>query len=543
TTDVDHDERVAGSRTTYDDDGGTTAAVAYSNFDGLGHFRQATDSGNFPGGNIHTAVTDYNPGNGTYPGGFVLPAVNGPWLLGTFDWQTVTDWASTSKVESCFDATTGFLYRKRILQSGAAEGPNDVLRVYSGVDGRGNVTAEDDFGGDTQNLNAICSNACGCALGTGQYHVDNTYLYGSLVTSRYGGAPFYSTFGTIDRNTGLVASSQDTSGLLTTYSYDVLGRLTSKAPPDALATSYAYTPANGMSPATVDITTTGGVTHSTILFDDLGRLWREARLDPAGWNNRETLYDGAGNKLSVSEWGSFASKTQYLGYDPFGRPQTIRPPDGAAHDLTLVYHGVRQVDRRVAVAGPAGEQLQTTTEIYDRQGRLVQVQEPAGGTVTNYGYDVGNRLAQVASSGSGTTQVRNFAYDNRGFLKSEQHPEKGPSGNGFVTHSGYDPRGHAGQTIDGPNNLLFSYDFAERLTAVRDGNNGSRTLKAFSYSSANGSGTGYSLGKLLQSSRYNYILADGAPTTVEIRQSYAYGDGSAPYGTGRATNRTTRFFI
>jgi hypothetical protein len=44
-------------------------------------------------------------------------------------------------------------------------------------------------------------------------------------------------------------------------------------------------------------------------------------------------------------------------------------------------------------------------------------------------------------------------------------------------------------------------------------------------------------------SRYSYIQAGGFPTTVEIRQTLAYGDGSAPFSTGRATNWTTHFLL
>jgi RHS repeat-associated protein len=540
TADTNYNQRVSGSRTTYNDDGATTAAVAYSNFDGLGHYRQAADSGTFPAGNIRTAATDFNPSNGTYPGSFTLPNIQGPWVLGTSDWQTVADGASTSKVETCFEPATGFLNRKRILQTGSSEGPHDLLRTYSSLGG-GNVTAEDDFGGDTQDLTVLCPSTCACSLGTGQYHVDNTYAKGSLATSRYAGASFFSANGTIDPNTGLVSSSQDSSGLTTSYGYDTLGRLTSKIPPDAVATTYTYTPASTSNQPTVDITT--NATHSMILFDDFGRLWREARLDPAAWNYRETLYDPAGNKLSVSEWGRFRKQTQYLNYDPFGRPQLIQPPDGGQHTISLVYHGVRQIDRKVPIAGAAGERLQTTSEIYDRQGRLVQVNEPPGGTVTSYGYDVGNRLTFVSSSGSGATQARRFYYDNRGFLNSEQHPEKGATGGGFVTYSGYDARGHVGQTTDGPNNLSFTYDAAERLTGIQDANRANRPLKAFIYSQANGSGAGYSLGKLLQSSRYNYVVGDGASFKVEIRHNYAYGDLTPPFQAGRVTNRTTQFVI
>jgi RHS repeat-associated protein len=78
---------------------------------------------------------------------------------------------------------------------------------------------------------------------------------------------------------------------------------------------------------------------------------------------------------------------------------------------------------------------------------------------------------------------------------------------------------------------------------VQDGNQGYRPLELFVYSQANGSGTGYSLGKLLQASRYNYVLGDGSPYKVEIRYNYAYGDLAPPFQAGRVTGRTTQFVL
>jgi YD repeat-containing protein len=55
----------------------------------------------------------------------------------------------------------------------------------------------------------------------------------------------------------------------------------------------------------------------------------------------------------------------------------------------------------------------------------------------------------------------------RGLVTSEQLPEKGASGNGSVTYPSYDPRGHVGSIVDGPNNRSYTYDRAERLTNAR----------------------------------------------------------------------------
>ncbi|MCP4655471.1 MAG: hypothetical protein GY856_08645, partial [bacterium] len=57
---------------------------------------------------------------------------------------------------------------------------------------------------------------------------------------------------------------------------------------------------------------------------------------------------------------------------------------------------------------------------------------------TTYSYDAGNRLAKVETTAEGVTQVRQFNYDNRAFLTSEMHPEKGRVDHGFVKYFGYD---------------------------------------------------------------------------------------------------------
>jgi YD repeat-containing protein len=168
----------------------------------------------------------------------------------------------------------------------------------------------------------------------------------------------------------------------------------------------------------------------------------------------------------------------------FGRPGTIRPADGAAHDVTISYAGVRQVSRTAKVAtSSTAETSQTTTEVYDRHGRLYEVTEP-NNVKTRYDYDVGNRLAKVCQGVTGTAcgQTRLFTYDNRGFLTSETHPEKA----GGVAYS-YDALGHAARKVDGPNDLTYVYDKAERLALVREfgagftdcaSNAGHRCLKA-----------------------------------------------------------------
>ena len=209
----------------------------------------------------------------------------------------------------------------------------------------------------------------------------------------------------------------------------------------------------------------------------------------------------------------------------------------------MIYHGVRQVDRKVKIATTTGsETTATTTEIYDRQGRLLSVTEPSGtggmNVTTTYGYDVGNRLASVSTpanvAGTQVIQTRSFNYDRAGLLKSETHPEKGASGNGTVTYPRYDSRGHALQKTDGPNNLDFVYDPAERLTTVKeDPAVGTRILKTFTYVDFNGTND-WSQGKLKQALRNNYVNVSGTVLTVPVTETYTYGGRD-----GRVSQRDT----
>ena len=93
-----------------------------------------------------------------------------------------------------------------------------------------------------------------------------------------------------------------------------------------------------------------------------------------------------------------------------------------------------------------------------------------------------------------------------------------------MTYSNFDPRGHVGRVVDGPNDLTATYDRAERLTNVRitSGN----SLIDLAYATANGSG-GYANGKLRTATRHNWI----AGVDNQVVEIYTYG------GTGGAASQ------
>ena len=544
--------RLVSRRTVYHDDeaddGNRYADETFSDFDGLGHYRSVVTGGNFPTGNVRTAFTDYNPGHDlvlggndstTVQSGYAMWPSDDPWVLGTFTDSSATEAGQTAQSQACFDPETGFLKRTRVLK-GSTRSAKDLITLLS-PDINGNPVIEKHYGGDVQAI-STSSNLCGLSLPVAAYRKVHTYDSGALETSRYTNAAdhtwagnFYTVDLAIDPNTGLPSASSDVAGIETALEYDKLGRLIWVKPPDGHGawSEYIYTRATATDPAKVQILQrANGSETGTILaqgefqYDSFGRVAKERREVPRlDWVARETTYDGMGHRSTVSEWydesdGAATDWTQFLSYDAFGRPGTIRPPDGASHDVTMSYTGDRVIARTVNIAtAEDAETSATTTERYDRQGRLYEVTEPSGSDGTNvtnvttsYSYDVGNRLSRVSTT-SGVTQIRTFTYDQRGFLTSETHPEK----TGAVTYQDYDALGNPGRKIDGASDLSYDYDRAERLTEIRDSLGDELPWKSFVYATANGANN-WQLGKLQTATRYNRydVLMEPSPGPDEI---------------------------
>lgn len=538
------DQRLASQRTQFNDDPSATYAdMTSSDFDGLGHYRHQDANGNFPGTNVHSNHVHFNSSAGTYgqPGYVPWPSAS-PWVLNTYLFSWDQESGKTQYRIPCFEASTGFLQRYRVLKnSGATENANDLLQVFQ-HDTAGNLTVESNYGGDTQTL---ASNVCGMTLpGSAVYQRTHSYSGGvrSKTTVTVGTALNLLDL-TVDSSTGLPSASRDAAGKQTGMTFDTLGRLTTIDPTDDLLTTYTYCTATSTSPCTAGVraqaivarkaTVTGTeVTATRSRYDDWGRLIsEEERMPPSGTYQGKTItYNALGWQTYVSEQGS-GNGTSFLSFDAFGRPLTIRPPDGGSHDVTLAYQGTRQVQRTVKVATSTTAETNTfNTEIYDRFNRLYEVTEP-NNTKTRYDYDVGGRLVKVCqgATGVGTNtcgQQRLFTYDLRGFLLSEQLPEKGTAGNGTVSYFSYDARGHALRSVNGDSqrDLTFTFDQAERMTQVQETTGLQRVLKTFTFATSNltdANGTDWRKGKMTSASRFNYV---GTPfnATAEVRDTFAY---------------------
>jgi RHS repeat-associated protein len=571
--------RLKAARTLFKDDGNRYVENFFYNFDGFGHFRQAMTRGDFTGASLREEENAFNSGRGIYDydyasgtwntSTFKMIASNQPWLLNLSAHRILKEAGKSSKTRFFFNATTGFLMAQRVQQA-LLPGDKDLLQKFT-ADASGNLGKEEFFGGDMQRLPTPDNyNDLIAQLGTTQpeYAVEHIYQNGVRSKSRYLGeenSTLYHLDRDIDFNTGLAKTERDSAGVATAYEYDLMYRLIRVKPEQEAHTKYTYAVAHGQTSInTRRLEGNQDLTKGRTRFDDFGRVWREnvaMKINPDLMATRETKYNVMGWKDSVSERGfdnPSPHKTQFLNYDPFGRPRKIKHPDD--RETALEYAGARQIIRKVKIGtgrqvnGNITETLVTVTEIYDIFNRLVEVREPSGANGATlsifYEYDYADRLVKVRQQSGSGTQERLFEYDNRGLLTGERHPEKGANGNGWVRYLEHDSKGHARRQEDGPNLLLFAFDREERLRSIKEtGSN--RSLKEFIYANAN-NGTNKQQGKLRQAVRYNYGIEPWStnPYTIKVVETYTYAGRmgrvserltEVPFGSGSA-NRFSQSF-
>jgi YD repeat-containing protein len=560
-----------------------------TDFDGYGHYRTSTASTEFlPPSELslteipawyRTTTTNYNPGTDMYgrlTPQAVVPSIapDQPWITGAYTSVTAAERdrsldpagarVTSVRTDVVFDSR-GFLTKKRIL-AGSAPGVHDLLAVYSDVEpgggSFGNVTSEKYYGGDIHAVPATPGNASCSSMPPAdapEFSIEHTHSHGVRKTSKYTCANFLLLDQDVDPS-GLIAVSRDSAGTPTSFSYDALGRVTWIKPSETIippqgetgpaALEYVYIPATAGTPPVVQMNARPwhspsgtALMQGELRFDAIGRLTLERMHMPAGWMQRQTFYDAMGRKSKVTEWDPAAGAATEFGYDSLDRIVSVKTPDLKIQ--TTAYPAGDRVQRTVSVATGAGtNEDATTVETYDAGGRLKSVKEASGiqgaDVTTDYAYDLAGHLREVSTpaivpidtpNGPSTvmvTQHRQFDYDNRGFLTSETHPEKGASGKGTTYYSNFDSRGHlhnskegtaACTPVDTCYDLELTYDGQERITRITDVNPNNpsgarRDFKMFDYN-----GSGYGLGRLASATRYNHLASAGF---FRVTDSYQY---------------------
>ena len=257
-----------------------------------------------------------------------------------------------------------------------------------------------------------------------------------------------------------------------TFTYDALGRMTSKIVPDACVSGYACT---NVAPA---------ATRDVYYSYDLRGLQLAARFDSATGSDAVTgIYDGFGRQTSSTTSMGGVSRTLVSAYDADGKRIRLTHPDG--NYLNYYREGLG----RVYYADLNGS-VPLFYPPYDAAGRVSVLYRWVGGGWGNYaiyGYDGTSRLTSIANaytSGGNVTstftynpvsQIVNRTRDNSAYAftayasVSRSYVTNGLNQYTTVGANGYGYDSNGNLTSDG--GISYTYDAENRLVVTSSGAN------------------------------------------------------------------------
>lgn len=268
------------------------------------------------------------------------------------------------------------------------------------------------------------------------------------------------------------------------WNYDAAGRLTEQTQsfdrPDGgcgfAVTRYTYDKTGNLT--RIQLPAGGEIRRE---YDPADRLTAETHIDRAGGirNRTELRYDKAGNLVEITDNLGRKTRIEYdllnreirrterdggvtrSFYDVVGHLQKrVRPnqydgnaDDGAGYQYIYDHHG-----RVLSVVGPDGAVLQTN--VYDRDGRLLQ-QRDASGSGAAFRYDFAGNRVRIETAGGASQE---FLYDAFGNITGVV------DGNGNRTTYHLDAWGRVVgvKKADGSSEY-YAYDFAGNMVSSTDG--------------------------------------------------------------------------
>jgi RHS repeat-associated protein len=268
--------------------------------------------------------------------------------------------------------------------------------------------------------------------------------------------------------TGQVNTATDPNGLITTFSYDYLRRLTQASQNSGATALLSYNDTAFTATTTASIDSSKSVKQISSL-DTLGRPYLTTTEDASNniYSKVSTNYDLAGRAYKTSNPYTGASPSYWTvtQFDVLGRPTSMTLPDNSA--TTSSYS-----TNTTTVTDPAGVQRKSTV---DGNGRLSAITEPdptnnnSLSLLTSYTYNVLDELTQITQG----SQTRTYLYDALGRLFTATTPEAGTVCFGTVSagscqsNTGYDSFDNLLYRTDARGVLTsHGYDSLNRLTSV-----------------------------------------------------------------------------
>ncbi|MCC6539427.1 MAG: hypothetical protein IT162_17885, partial [Bryobacterales bacterium] len=403
-------------------------------------------------------------------------------LYGNITWSKAYDFnnLTTPKMTYNYSYLTGANYAQRFIFNRKTAGPysgatydsypGDQLTARTGLllHDSVNYPATMIYRGNATNAGTY-----------GGYGASGTYDMTGFSTSSTNGQT--TTTATPDSKNVAAAAITTNSSFSTTTAFNSIYQLTSVNGPNGASVTMAYNPDSRPQ------WTTGPHGQTTMFY-----YYDSLRMKQSATANRwtKTWFDGLGRTIK-EEAGTGTTTvsivdTEYdsCGCSPLGKVKRVsRPyaPGGTVYWTTYTYDSQGRV---VNVAQP--NNAGTTTYLYqgsttrvtspankwkihevDSSGNLVKVTEPnpAGGAdyITNYTYDLKNRLTQVSMPRPTGTQTRTFTYDSNDKVLTATNPETGTVTNTYEASTGL-----LQHKIDAKSNkVAYTYDTYKRVTEIK----------------------------------------------------------------------------
>jgi len=272
-----------------------------------------------------------------------------------------------------------------------------------------------------------------------------------------------------DLGTGNLLSKTDPNGFVTSYVYDVFGRISKEIKPYDSASfptvNYQYfndgTAPEGTLVSKRQTSGASGTLDSYTWFDGLGRK-AQTRAPAENTGNQivtDTFYDPTGEiaKQTVPHLDILSTSylTPLLGtknttasYDPIGRVSIIINPKGGSKTVAYDHWKETVID----------ENGHIKREYVNAYNKINKVEEVNGVNIytTNYEYDSRDNLTKITDA---VNNISTFTYDSLGRKISQVDPDIG------TWQYEYDGVGNLTKQIDNRNiSVLKTYDDLDRIT-------------------------------------------------------------------------------
>jgi RHS repeat-associated protein len=361
---------------------------------------------------------------------------------GTARARTVTtQWHPTYRVPTQIDEAS-----RRTIYTHDANG-NALTRTHSDVttgesktwtytyDSVGRVLTADGPRTDVSDITTYMYYNCTTGFQCGQVHT---------ITNALGHVTTYNTYNAH----GQPLAITDPNGVLTTLTYDLRQRLTSRTV-GTEQTTFEYWPTGLLKKATLP-----DGSYLAYTYDAAHRL---TDIHDAEGNQIHYTLDAMGNRTSeqVLDSSSALSRTRTQVFNTLNQlSQQIGAAGGASVTTTFGYDNN---GNQTAINAPLGR---NTAQTYDELNRLKTVTDAESG-LTTYGYNALDQLVSVTDPKGLTTA---YTYDALGDLKQQVSPDTG------VTTNTYDSDGNLTTSVDARSvTTTYGYDALNRVTSAAFG--------------------------------------------------------------------------